>query len=305
MKLIYSAEPKFIHDELKQYNISNASVFIWDDDLEEIENILAIQREVNQTSFGDVSDTIIIKNVPLFKKTKKDNCEKLIYSLSNVDKQIILTVKDDKVEIPTDVAKFIDAKNIPKLNYRNITSYIENLLKQYGVKYNSEQVNLIKNKIGTDPWIIENEIRKISIYDKNLTNASIEKNIIDYSEQNIFKMIEWFIKDKFDMAILAFDELCPNHKSADEIISTMVSYLFKLKIIFYYHKLNPSGDMKTEFKISDFQEREYLSLMKLVPVDKINQLIDNLVKLDKGIKQGLYDPYTKLRLMIAGGFNGQ
>ncbi len=304
MKLIYSGEPKFINDSLKQEELSCASTIIWNPDLEEFENISLIQRDVNQISFFNNSNVVIIKNVPLFKKTKKQACLQLIKILTNAPKQIILTVNEDKVEIPSEVTHLIESVSIPKLNYRTINGYIEKTLKQYGVKYNQEQVNLIKNKIGNDPWIIESEIRKLAMYNKNITNQMIENNMIDYSEQNIFKMIEWVIKDKADMAIIAFDELCPNHRTPDEIISIMVAYLFKIKVIFYYYQINSQTDMKTEFKISDFQEREYLALMRLVTIDKINQIINNLIKLDKGIKQGLYDPYIKLRLMIAGGFNG-
>ncbi len=304
MKLIYSGEKKFLYDAIQEHKKKNSKIYFWDESITDEENLDAIELTIGQSSMFDTPENYLFINIPLFKKSKKKQCEKFIDILLNSGLETIVTVNDEKIEIPEWMDSKINQLMIPKLSWKNINQYIEGKLKDYNVQYNAKQFAILKNKLGNDPWIIENEIKKLSMYGNVLEDKAIDQLVIDYSEQNIFKMIDWILKGKNDLAILSFDEICPDTKSVEEVISIMVGYLFKLKVMFIYQKNNRYSSLKNEFKIFDFQEKEYLSLMQLVSIDKINELINNLVKLDKGIKQGAYDSYTKIRLLIAGGMNG-
>ena len=72
----------------------------------------------------------------------------------------------------------------------------------------------------------------------------------------------------------------------------------------FYNK-NKQKSLIEEFKIQQFQENQFLSIINNTKIDNIDNLLNILVELDKGIKSGTKDSYNSIKLLISGGYHGQ
>ncbi len=72
----------------------------------------------------------------------------------------------------------------------------------------------------------------------------------------------------------------------------------------FYNK-NKQKSLIEEFKIQQFQENQFLSIINNTTIDNIDNLLNILVELDKGIKSGTKDSYNSIKLLISGGYHGQ
>lgn len=302
-KLIYSPESKLISDYINK-NLKDYKKILVSEELELFE---ALQFVINKTSQNDLFNLnktyVFYFNDSISKKIDKNSFE-LISKLQNKEKSIYICVVTNSLKSEKELSNYFEIINIPKLTYWSMSSLIEKKLKENSIEYDQNSFALIKSKLIPDPWIIDNELKKIILNTKKLSTKFVDENIIDYNNNSQYKLIENFFKKNYAKAISIFEEIYSEKKNIDEILAIFISYLLNLRIMSIYHNENKNKSLMEEFKIQKFQEEQYLSIIRNTTIDNLDNLLNNLVELDKGIKSGKKDPYSSFKLLISGGYHG-
>ena len=306
IKIYISEEHKFIFDQYKSDLVENTKTFKWIENQDKEFNFNEILDLLTQTSLFNTFNKLLILQPKIFDKSKSDVEKEFVENLSkisfeqNIDISIYMVNK--KTSLPKWLISNYEIKEIPKLNYYSSQSYIEKELKKNSISYDNENLIYLKNKLNNDPWIISNEIKKISCCSKKLTKELIDNIVIEYSNDTIFKLISCFLRQKYEQSIKIFNDLINQKMSIEEIFSHFCNYIFKLKTIHLCFLNNKN--IKDEFKLQDFQVNEFISLINSIPISMIDNLLNILLKLDKDNKKGLLSLDNSFRLFLVGGING-
>ncbi len=306
IKIYISEEYKFVFDQYKNDLVEKPKVFKWIENEDKEFNFNEILNLLTQRSLFHTFNKLLILFPKIFDKSKSDEEKEFIDAIDKISFEqnidIFIYMINKKTSLPKWLISDYEIKEIPKLNYYSSQSYIEKELKKNSIKYNSEILTYLKNKLNNDPWIISNEIKKLSCYSNELTKEIIDNVVIEYSDNSVFKLISSFLRQKYDQSIRIFDDLLNRKMTIEEIFSHFCSYLFKLKTIHMYF-LNKKN-IKEEFKLQDFQANEFISLINSISISMIDNLLNILLKLDKDNKKGLLSLDNSFRLFLVGGVNG-
>ena len=272
-------------------------------DLEQT-NISNILDDALTTSLFENKKLIIVENSYIFtgvnsKKEIDHNIDYLNTYLNNpsTDTILIFITNNEKIDERKKITKSIKKNYIIKeFNNNNSNEYIMN----YNI--DKETFNYLKNYVGNDNYVIENELKKITLYKKD--NSKITKEDINkISSKNIdidlFNFIDKIIMKNKKEALLIYNEL---KKYNEEPIKLIVMVANQIRIMYQSKELLKRG--YTEKNISETLNihpyRVKLAIEKSYTYDS-KILLDYLKKLadmDENIKKGLIDKYSAFELFI-------
>ncbi|HHW69201.1 MAG TPA: DNA polymerase III subunit delta [Tenericutes bacterium] len=272
-------------------------------DLEQT-NISNILDDALTTSLFENKKLIIVENSYIFtgvnsKKEIDHNIDYLNTYLNSpsTDTILIFITNNEKIDERKKITKSIKKNYIIKeFNNNNSNEYIMN----YNI--DKETFNYLKNYVGNDNYVIENELKKITLY-KNDNSKITKEDINKISSKNIdidlFSFIDKIIMKNKKEALLIYNEL---KKYNEEPIKLIVMVANQIRIMYQSKELLKRG--YTEKNISETLNihpyRVKLAIEKSYTYDS-KILLDYLKKLadmDENIKKGLIDKYSAFELFI-------
>ncbi len=220
-----------------------------------------------------------------------NNYSIIIWHDAKVDGRLNLTKKLSK-------AKSVFIYN--ELKEWQIGDWLQKIAKAKGISLTKDQINHIAGRLGTNKWIILNELNKLKIFidstdDKSLTNEDIDKILGFNINGDIWAFLDYFGNLERIKMLEEFEKITKfenNTQYLIAMISRELNLIYKIK----YAKENDL-DLKT-LGMHPFVLQKTLKKAGNFSVEKVRILFRNLLELDTNIKQGEVDEVTGMALFL-------
>lgn len=181
-----------------------------------------------------------------------------------------------------------------------LTSWLNEQAKKRSIQLSKEQSLKMIQLVGTDKWILVNELKKIGLYleakDKEKVNDQELEFILGTNVRgDIWKFLDGFAFKQTQIAINEFEKLSQYEDVSQYIISMLereLSLLVKVKLV-----EKNQGDYKT-LGLHPFVLQNTLKKSASHSIEKLQSSLYALFELDLSIKTGKVNPQTGIIMYI-------
>ena len=268
------------------------------------ETIETIIEDCNTLSLFDEKKLIICENATMFTRGNSKGSKEIEDYLNNPNSNttIIFTLRNEnidgvkkitklikKIGIIKEFNKEIDIHNFVKINFQN-----------YKISQNT--INLLIDRVGKNPLILENEIEKVKIYkdkDKNITDNDIIMLTNKTIDTDIFKLIDCIIKNDKDKALEIYYEMI---KTNEEPIKIIIMLANQFRIMYQSKELLKTGlsekDISEILSIHPYRVKLALQNSRNYNSKTLLKFLADLADIDINIKSGKINKDLALELFI-------
>lgn len=300
--LIYGNKDYRIDKEIKKItkNIDKINITRYDLNVDDIRNVI---NDAETYSLFQEKKVIIIENANMFTGSTSKDADIIEKYIENENSQtiLILIVRGEKIDSRKKITKLLQKKGtIIELNEDiNIDNLIKKELRDYKVDY--QTLSLFKNRVGTNPLIIENEINKIKLYKDNneITREDILNVTCKTVEIDIFKLIDNIVKGRKEDGIEIYHEML---KINEEPLKIVIMLANQFRIMYQSKELMLKGytekDISSLLKIHPYRVKLALQNSRNYSSRTLLKYLNELADIDVGIKTGKLNKDLALELFI-------
>ncbi len=301
--LLYGTKAFQIEEEIKKLSKGQDNMNISRYDLDNDSLSLAIQDAETISLFGD-KKLIIIDNANMFTGTTSKDSDLIESYLNHINDMtiLILIVHNDKLDSRKKITKLINKVGTVKAFNDDLdnVSLVRKLLKDYDIDYKT--INLLIDRVGQNPLIIQNEINKIKIYkgqNKKITEEDILNLTNKLIEIDIFKLIDYIVRKNKEKALELYYEML---KMNEEPIKIVVILANQFRIMYQAKELLKKGysekDIAGILKIHPYRVKLALQNSRSYTSEMLLKNLNALADIDIGIKTGKLNKNLALELFI-------
>lgn len=250
-KLIYGEEPYLINKKIKEIiykeNVESYNV----ERIDGSEKKFSVANFIKNTSqinlFSD-KKIFLLKN-PYFLKNKVDDKEsKELVNFFNCenDEVIIIIYNDESFSFKSNLKIFKELNKKSEVFYykkvygRDYNFFVKEILKEKNIIINENCFNLLISLIPNDLSKIDNEVEKLAIYNKEITNEVIISLIDRNFEDNLFGIINAIIDKNAKLVIDKINEFYLQNIYPSILISSIAS---QMRFMFCVKSLSKNNDI--------------------------------------------------------------
>lgn len=301
--LLYGTKEYNIKKEIekfkKEFNEINISYYDLNND-----SLIKVLDDSNTISLFDDKKLIICENANIFTRGHNNEVDILEKYLNNPNPNttLIFIVGSKTIDGVKKITKLIKKIGTVKEFNDNISTYdfVKDNLKNYNI--NPSDINLIINRVGNNPLILENEINKIKIY-KDKENKITEEDILNITTKNIetdiFKMINYIINGKKDKALEIYHEMI---KLNEEPIKILILLANQFRSMYQVKELLKKGlsekDIAEVLKMNPYAVKQILKNSRTYQSKTLLRCLFELAEIDINIKTGKVNKDLALELFI-------
>ena len=252
--------------------------------------------------FAD-SKVVIAENAAIFTSSGSGDLETLENYLADINPNTILifTVNEEKVDERKKITKKIkkDYKLISFNQNETPNSLVRNLLNDYNIT--SSNINLLIDRVGTNPLILENEVNKIKLYkdDKTVTKEDIINLTTKRPEIDIFKLIDDIVMKNKDEALEIYNEMLKVNEEPLKIVILLAS---QFRLMYQAKELAKKGysekNISEVLKVHPYRVKLALQKGKKYKAETLLNYLNALADIDIAIKTGKTDKNLALELFL-------
>jgi len=299
--LLYGTKEYLIKSEIKkiaqEFDDININKFDLDNDI--IENII---NDCITLSLFSTKKLVICENANMFTGSTSKDSETIETYLNspNPDTTLIFVVNNEKIDERKRITKLIKKNGIVKSFNDNENSHqlIKDELKNYQI--NNNIINLLLNRVGENPRILQSELQKLKLYKDN--NIITEEDIINVTtkvDTDIFKLLDNIVKNNKNEALEAYYEMI---KINEEPIKIIIMLANQFRIMYQCKELLKKGlsekDIASTLKIHPYRVKLAIQNSRKYSSELLLQYISDLADMDINIKTGQIDKNLALELFI-------
>ncbi len=300
--LLYGTNDFAIQKEIekitKDFDKMNISKYdLTEDDIKDV-----INDAETFSMFAD-SKVVIAENATIFTSSGNGDLEILENYLAHINPNTILifTVNEEKVDERKKITKKIkkDYKLISFNQNETPNSLVRNLLNGYNIT--SSNINLLIDRVGTNPLILENEVNKIKLYkdDKTVTKEDILNLTTKRPEIDIFKLIDDIVMKNKDEALEIYNEMLKVNEEPLKIVILLAS---QFRLMYQAKELAKKGysekNISEVLKVHPYRVKLALQKGKKYKVETLLNYLNALADIDIAIKTGKTDKNLALELFL-------
>ena len=300
--LLYGTNDFAIQKEIekitKDFDKMNISKYdLTEDDIKDV-----ISDAETFSMFAD-SKVVIAENAAIFTSSGSGDLETLENYLAHINPNTILifTVNEEKVDERKKITKKIkkDYKLISFNQNETPNSLVRNLLNGYNIT--SSNINLLIDRVGTNPLILENEVNKIKLYkdDKTVTKEDIINLTTKRPEIDIFKLIDDIVMKNKDEALEIYNEMLKVNEEPLKIVILLAS---QFRLMYQAKELAKKGysekNISEVLKVHPYRVKLALQKGKKYKVETLLNYLNALADIDIAIKTGKTDKNLALELFL-------
>ena len=300
--LLYGTNDFAIQKEIekitKDFDKMNISKYdLTEDDIKDV-----ISDAETFSMFAD-SKVVIAENAAIFTSSGSGDLETLENYLAHINPNTILifTVNEEKVDERKKITKKIkkDYKLISFNQNETPNSLVRNLLNDYNIT--SSNINLLIDRVGTNPLILENEVNKIKLYkdDKTVTKEDIINLTTKRPEIDIFKLIDDIVMKNKDEALEIYNEMLKVNEEPLKIVILLAS---QFRLMYQAKELAKKGysekNISEVLKVHPYRVKLALQKGKKYKAETLLNYLSVLADIDIAIKTGKTDKNLALELFL-------
>ncbi len=195
--------------------------------------------------------------------------------------------------------KSIMVQEFKLLNNKALFSWIEKEFSKNSVVVQDRAIYRIM-EIGEDNlWRIKNEIDKLSLYKKKITEKDVQSMVSIESTANIFNTIDSIAeKNKQKAMLFIYDHLQKGDYPL--YILTMIVYQFRNLIIIkdLIDKNIPYNEVKSKSKLHPFVFQKSYRQAEKFTIKELREIFERLFEIDLKTKTGQLEPVLALHLFV-------
>ncbi|MCP4337229.1 MAG: DNA polymerase III subunit delta [Mycoplasma sp.] len=291
MYFIYGTEDYLISNEEKRIvNKIGQKPIIFD----ELSSINEILQEIMTVNLFANKKLIIIRNGDLFSNDEdsKKVVKLLEKGLDGITLVFILNEEKPKVKNPliSYLMSNSNTKQIQNIKSKDIIKIIQNMFEDKNVKITTKALILLSKKLPNNLMIINNEINKLILRNKEIDIKDIEESISDYTSDDFFAFTNAILNKDKEAIFSSYNERIIEGDDPQLLIGQISSILLLINKLIKYLEENLSlKEISEKTKIHIFRLKKANELLQKIPEKDIKQLIKKLSDLDVDIKKGNID----------------
>ena len=241
------------------------------------------------------------------KKRKKNSGEtgkSLVEKISNYIKENIDTINNsvelifiekepEKNILYENIEKLGEVTNFELLKLPQLVSNIEKISKAYNVEIDDNTAKYLVECCGSGMQELINELRKVIEYAGNggkITKTSIDELCIKQIQAIIFDLTDYLGAKNIAKALDILKKLEYNKEPVQKILITLYNHFKKLYIVKISQEYGTNLAESMNLKPNQlFLTRKYSEQAKYFSKQELRNIMQGLVNLDAGYKQGLID----------------
>ena len=181
-------------------------------------------------------------------------------------------------------------KYFSELFGKELIQWIELECKKIGAKIEAAAAREMAERIGSDLWKLQNELRKLSaLTQKNITLPSVKLNIPIASEQTVFEVLDGIISGNTHFSLRAAERLLESGTSFQEFFAILTGQFRNI----WEAK---AGMVRPD--IHPFARKKALENSRRFSDDKIKSILNVLVEADSDLKTTALSPFILLDRLI-------
>lgn len=262
-------------------------------------NVNNVISDIETPAFGYERKMIIVKNANLMQK-KNAISDKLSEYLNDADKQILdsieLIIVEDSVEknaLFNTISKIGMIKEFNEQKIGQLITKVKSISAAYGVQIQENVAQYFIECTGTNMEDIINEIRKLIEYagkGGTIKKEDIDSLTIKKSESVIFDLTDNLGKKNIHEAINVLHDLIYAKEPVQKILVMLYNHFKKLYIVKISNEYKTNLAESMNLKPNQmFLTRKYSEQARYFSKEELRKIMDELINLDAGYKQGLID----------------
>ncbi|PZW01396.1 DNA polymerase III subunit delta [Metamycoplasma auris] len=309
MYLIKGNEDYFIQEKTNEIITKESNTTFDEIDLIKFYDFFSFDElsdAINNSSLFSSKKILVIKNPYIFNLKSKYTNEKSISEFIELVKNSIETLnttlifnqeinKYDKDFLPSKAFLFIEKNaqifDVKKIEEKNLFSYVYKMILKLGGSISNPALMLFLSSIPNNLNLIEQEIKKLLLINKNITLKMIEENIFAMSNNIDFALSEAILKWQNNSVIIKkINEQIQYGISINQIIAQISNILINAKSISSLIKMKLSQEDITKIiNIHPYRIKLHYEFLNRIGIKKLDQLISELEAIDLSFKNGNID----------------
>ncbi len=285
---------KFWTDQFIEKYGENSNIEIIDGKNLDIKNFTT---NIETIPFLSEKRLIIIKN---FLSTSDKETQKIISDSLEKTPDFCIVVFHETSEIEKTTSVYKKIKTIGKieefapLSPAELTKWILNKAKKETININSKTANFLTLHCGCELWRISNELEKLQTFadGKEITQKMIEDLITPSLSASIFRLTDSISEKNAKESLKTLETLSSTGEELSRIFFMIVRHF---RILLQVHEMAKKNENKLtitkKLKQHPFVIQKTLSQSKVFTTEKLENIYQNLLKIDTDFKTGMIKTY--------------
>ncbi len=239
--------------------------------------------------------------------SQQNEYKSLAAYISKIPDSTILVLLDGRIRSDNPLLRELSAKakvkSFPLLRDTRLRQWIQKRVTEEGGSISPQAVDLMAKLVGSDLWIMSNEIDKLILFTSGhrIEEEDIKAVVSHTQETNVFAMVDAILEFKAGTAEESLQQLL-QRGAAPAYLLVMLSR--QVQMIFRAKELGKQGKPKVEIQnrlglTSEFALNKTLEQADRYPLERLKDVYHKLLEADLSIKTGKYDGELTLNILIA------
>ncbi len=233
--------------------------------------------------------------------------EALATYIGNIPDSTILVLVEDEIKNTNTLFRSLSGKakvqSFPLMRDTRLKQWVQNHVKEEGGSITPDAVDLLARLVGSNLWIMSNEISKLVLYTAGRRiNEEDIKLMVSYSQQtSIFTVVDAIVEFKGRVASQLLQQLLNEGVSTSFIMGMLAR---QLRLIVRTKDIQTARMSPSELRnrlglTSEFVARKTLEQARHYSLPRLRQVYQQLLETDLAIKTGKYEPELALNILVA------
>lgn len=238
---------------------------------------------------------------------RQEESKSLAEYISTIPESTVLVLIDSKLSAQNPLFKQLadkaEVKSFPPMKGKKLQQWIESKVTKEGGSISPQAIALMAELVGSDLWIMSNEIIKLSLFTegRKIEVEDVKAVVSHAQEANVFAMVDAFLESNSKNAELLLNQLIQSGAAPTYLL---VMLLRQLHMIVCARELKSQG--RTDIEIgeklritNDFALRKTLEQTRKFSIEKLRYIYHKLLETDLAIKTGKFSGELALNILIA------
>ncbi len=252
---------------------------------------------LNQSSLFVSKKVFVIENIFLSQIVKKSFLKK-IKELATSEHIIFFVEKE---EIKTNDPLFLALKEngkiqeFPILSGKKLEMWAMEQFSLLGCVISNRALNILLDRTKNDVWLLSNEIKKLSLFKKEITEQDINNLTRSNIELEIFKTIDSILSSNKKQALMALQNYFDSGESLFYLLSMIAMQARNLLLV---KVAQNQGEMAlSNLNMHPFVLKKALQITRATTVEKLKDLMKKIFLAELEIKTGLKSPEQSVKFL--------
>jgi DNA polymerase-3 subunit delta len=238
---------------------------------------------VSTTPFLSDRRLVIVRDLGI-EKTLADQIEKICQSVADTtDLMIIENHIDSRSRYLNFLKKTAEVREFLHLEGEALTNWVIEHSADLGGKISFNDAQALIDRVGTNHQLLESEIKKLLIFDKNISLKNIELLTVYNPQSSVFAMLDAAFTGNITKALGLYEEQRTQGMEPQAILGMIVWQLNVLAIIKSAGQM-PVQEIVAQAKLSPFVIRKNRANTKRISNQKLAHLLKKAIHTDMMIK---------------------